>query len=89
MEPNSSSTWENVRNVLPLVEEYDWTAFASNGLHAAKARLYLARQRPDLGGRLVAADDYRLGEMTWMKPLFAVVGLMKLRSVFHVERPGC
>jgi uncharacterized SAM-binding protein YcdF (DUF218 family) len=89
VEPNSSSTWENVRNVLPLVEEYDWTAFASNGLHAAKARLYLARQRPDLGGRLVAADDYRLGEMTWMKPLFAVVGLMKLRSVFHVERPGC
>lgn len=89
VEPNSSSTWENVRNVLPLVEEYDWIAFASNGLHAAKARIYLARQRPDLSGRLVAADDYRLGEMTWMKPLFAVVGLVKLRSVFHVERPGC
>lgn len=89
VEPNSSSTWENVRNVLPLLEQMDWIAFASNGLHAAKARVYLIRQRPDLGGRLVAADDYRLGEMTWMKPLFAVVGLVKLRSVFHVERPGC
>lgn len=89
VEPRSSSTWENVHNVLPLVEPFDWIAFASNGLHAVKARIYLARQRPELVGRLIAADDYRLGEMTWMKPVFAAVGLVKLRVVFHVERPGC
>ncbi|WP_260852646.1 YdcF family protein [Curtobacterium pusillum] len=88
VERDSSSTWENVRNVLPLIEQSDWIAFASNGLHAAKARVYLARQRPNLAGRLVPADDYRLGEMTWMKPLFAAVGLAKLRAVFHVERSG-
>lgn len=88
VEQESSSTWENVRNVLPLIERSDWIAFASNGLHAAKARVYLARQRPDLTSRLVPADDYRLGEMTWMKPLFAAVGLAKLRAVFHVKRSG-
>lgn len=86
VEPNSSSTWENVRNVLPLVERFDWVAFASNGLHSAKARVYFARQRPELVGRLVTADDYRVGEMTLMKPVFAAVGLTKLRAVFHVER---
>lgn len=88
VEPNSTSTWENVRNVLPLVEPLDWIAFASNGLHAAKARVYVAQQRPDLGDRLIAADDYRFGEMTWVKPIFAAVGLVKLRAMFHVERSG-
>lgn len=86
VEPHSSSTWENVRNLLPLVEGFEWVAFASNGLHAAKARVYLVRQRPDLRGRLVAADDYRVGEMTMVKPVFAAVGITKLRAVFHVER---
>ena len=37
-------------------------AIASTPLHAARARRYLARQRPDLAGRLTSADDYRFGE---------------------------
>ncbi|WP_396127749.1 ElyC/SanA/YdcF family protein [Curtobacterium sp. SORGH_AS_0776] len=47
IEPGSRSTWENVRNAFPWIESADWVAFASNGLHAEKARVYLARQRPD------------------------------------------
>ena len=80
----STSTWENVRNVLPLVDGADSIAFASNGLHAEKARMYLGRQRPDLVPRVIATDDYRLGEHSLMKPLFAAVGLQKL----HVVRSG-
>ncbi|MCT9620176.1 YdcF family protein [Curtobacterium sp. C2H10] len=84
-ELESRSTWENVRNALPWIESADWVAFASNGLHAEKARVYLARQRPELVGRLAAADDYRFGEMILLKPVFAAVGLWKLRAVFHVK----
>jgi uncharacterized SAM-binding protein YcdF (DUF218 family) len=85
VESRSRSTWENVRNSLPWVDSTDWVAFASNGLHAAKARVYLARQRPDLCSRIVAAKDYRFGEMIVLKPLFGAVGLWKLRTLFHVE----
>lgn len=89
IEPRSTSTWENVRNTLLSVECAESTAFASNGLHAEKARLYLARQRPDLAERMVPAMTYRLGEMPLLKPVFAAVGLWQLRSVFHVKRaPG-
>ena len=84
-ELESRSTWENVRNALPWIESADWVAFASNGLHAEKARVYLGRQQPELAGRLAAADDYRFGEMILLKPLFAAVGLWKLRAVFHVK----
>ncbi|WP_166645670.1 YdcF family protein [Curtobacterium flaccumfaciens] len=77
----STSTWENVRNVIPLVDQADGIVFASNGLHAEKARIYLARQRPDLAERLAAADDYRAGEMSPFKPLFAAVGLRKLHAL--------
>lgn len=47
--------------------------------------MYLARQRPDLSSRIVAAEDYRLGEMILLKPIFAAVGLWKLRALFHVK----
>lgn len=85
VEPESRSTWENVRNALPWIEAADWVAFASNGLHAEKARVYLGRQRPELARRIVAADDYRFGEAALLKPVFAAVGLWKLRAVFHVK----
>ncbi|OII13797.1 hypothetical protein BIU96_13485 [Curtobacterium sp. MCBA15_008] len=78
---DSRSTWENVSNIVPLVERFDRIIFASNGLHAEKARAYLLRQRPDLAARLAAADDYRFGEMALFKPLFAAVGLRKLRTL--------
>lgn len=86
VEAQSSSTWENVANVLPILQRLrehgalDWVAIASNGLHAEKARRYLRRQSPLLEQLLVPASDYRFGEMFWIKPVFAVVGLVKLRS---------
>jgi len=46
--------------------------------------MYLGRQRPDLVPRVIATDDYRLGEHSLMKPLFAAVGLRKL----HVLQSG-
>ncbi|ROP63483.1 uncharacterized SAM-binding protein YcdF (DUF218 family) [Curtobacterium sp. ZW137] len=80
-ETESRSTWDNVRNIIPMIESAEWIVFASNGLHAEKAREYLRRQRPDLADRLVIGGEYRFGEMILLKPLFAVVGLRKLRHL--------
>lgn len=85
VEDRSSSTWENVREVVPWLDGADRIVFASNGLHAEKARTYLRRQRPDLAARLAAADDYRAGEMVLLKPLFAAVGLKKLRDLRSID----
>ncbi|WP_328607630.1 YdcF family protein [Amycolatopsis sp. NBC_00345] len=78
LEERSRSTWQNVENVIPLIEDADQIKIVSNPLHALKARLYLHHQRPDLAQRLVRAADYRLGEAWPVKPLFALYGLRAL-----------
>jgi uncharacterized SAM-binding protein YcdF (DUF218 family) len=80
-ETTSRSTWNNVANVVPLLERADWIMLVSNGLHAEKARIFLARQRPDLAARLLPAADFRVGEMVLLKPALAVIGLVKLRRL--------
>ncbi|MFZ6993251.1 YdcF family protein [Curtobacterium sp. RRHDQ66] len=80
-ETTSTNTWENVRNAIPELESAAWIVFASNALHAEKAREYLRRQRPDLAARLVRGQEHRFGEMFHVKPAFAVVGLVKLRAL--------
>ena len=66
-ETRASTTWENVSFTLPLLGSTERIAFASDPLHAARARRYLSVQRPDLASRLVAADDYRFGEHPFIK----------------------
>jgi uncharacterized SAM-binding protein YcdF (DUF218 family) len=78
LDERSRSTWENVRNVIPFVEDVDQIKIVSNPLHGQKARLYLRHLRPDLAERLVRAADYRLGEAWPIKPLFALYGLRTL-----------
>lgn len=89
VEDRAATTWENITNVLPLLEDADRIKIVSQPAHALKARAYLWRQRPDLAGRLVRADDYRLGEWLPGKPLLAAYGLWKLRGLQAGERtPG-
>ncbi|WP_255252618.1 YdcF family protein [Curtobacterium sp. 'Ferrero'] len=83
LDTTSRSTWENVANTAPLVSNADWIVFASGSLHAEKARVYLRDQRPDLAERLVRGRDHRWCEMLLVKPLFAAVGVWKLR---HLRR---
>ncbi|WP_280399899.1 YdcF family protein [Nocardia carnea] len=77
VETESRSTWENVENAIPLIEEADRIKIVSNPLHAAKARRYLAQQRPDLALRLVRGAEYRFGEWMPLKPLFAAIGSVR------------
>lgn len=86
LEDRSATTWENIRNVIPLLEEVDRIKIASQPAHALKARAYVRRQRPDLARRLVRADDYRPGEWTVVKPLLALYGLWTLRGLTADER---
>ncbi|MGW3291414.1 YdcF family protein [Streptomyces sp. NPDC001002] len=86
LEDRSATTWENITNVIPLLEDVDRIKIASQPAHALKARAYLRRQRPDLGEKLVRADDYRLGEWMAAKPLLALYGLWTLRGLKAEER---
>ncbi|WP_093471409.1 MULTISPECIES: YdcF family protein [unclassified Streptomyces] len=86
LEEASGTTWENITNVIPLLEDADRIKIASQPAHAFKARAYLRRQRPDLATRLVRAGDYRLGEWTALKPLLALYGLWTLRALTPGER---
>ena len=51
-EVGSRSTWENVRNAIPIIEHADRIKIVSNSLHAERARCYLWQHRPDLADRL-------------------------------------
>lgn len=86
LEDRSGTTWENITNVIPLLEDVDRIKIASQPAHALKARAYLRRQRPDLAERLVRADDYRPGEWLIVKPLLALYGLWTLRGLRADER---
>lgn len=67
LETEARNTWQNIELTLPLVEDADTIKIASDPMHAARARRYLRRQRPDLADRLVSADDYRFLERWWLK----------------------
>lgn len=86
LEDQSTTTWENIANVIPLLEDADRIKIASQSAHALKARAYLRRQRPDLAERLVRADDYHPGEWMVAKPLLALYGLWTLRGLRADER---
>jgi uncharacterized SAM-binding protein YcdF (DUF218 family) len=89
LETRSRSTWENVRFALPMIETYDWIAIASDPMHAARARRYAFQQRPDLGGRLVFAENYRFAERWWLKVPTAAYELYlatRQRSVNRLTR---
>ena len=86
IDDESRTTWENVTNVIPLLEDADRIKIVSQPAHALKARAYLRRQRPDLAARLVPADDYRPGEWAIVKPLLALYGLWSLRRLKRTLR---
>jgi DUF218 domain len=81
LDRESATTWENVQNAIPLVEDAGTIAIVSNSLHAEKARAYLWKLRPDLACRLRRGEDHRVGELTLIKPAAAVLGLMNLRRL--------
>ncbi len=85
LETQSSSTWENIANAIPLIDEEltpaSTISVVSNSHHAEKARDHLWQMRPDLARRLVRGGDYRFGEHPWVRPIAAVRGLMALRML--------
>ncbi|WP_329039923.1 YdcF family protein [Streptomyces sp. NBC_00178] len=86
IEDRSRTTWENITNVIPMVEDVDRIKIVSQPAHALKARAYLRRQRPDLAARLVRGEDHRPGEWMLVKPLLALYGLRTLRGLTADER---
>ena len=87
LETRARTTWENVLRTTGELESAGTIRIASSPLHAARARRYLARQRPDLAARLAPADDYRLGERTGWK--LATVGYASGRVVHRWASGRC
>ena len=81
LETTSRSTWENIQNAIPLIEDADRIKIVSHALHAEKGRAYLAQLRPDLAAKLVPGREYRLGEWTLAKALLAVIGRRDLHRI--------
>lgn len=87
LETKARNTWENVKFSLPLAERVDAIKFASDPLHAARARRYVQVQRPELAGLLCVGADYRFGERWWLK--VATVGYEVTRVLLrHSPVPG-
>jgi uncharacterized SAM-binding protein YcdF (DUF218 family) len=78
LDSESTTTWENIRNAIPLLEGMDTIKIVSNSLHAEKARAHLWALRPDLAERLQHGEEHRFGEIAWVKPLAALIGLSNL-----------
>ncbi|OHU64961.1 hypothetical protein BKG85_04980 [Mycobacteroides chelonae] len=76
----SRTTWENIENAIPLIEHADSIKIVFNSLHAEKGPAYLRELRPDLAERLSRVEDYRFGELIWIKPFAATVGLRNMRA---------
>jgi len=66
-EDRATSTWENVGFALPMVPEAKVIMFASDPLHARRARRYVAQLFPERMDQLARADDYRVFEACWLK----------------------
>ncbi len=79
LETESRSTEENVRNAIPFLEGAEEIAIVSNSLHAERARDLLRQQRPDLGVRLIRAEEYRFGEVPVIKSVAAALALLERR----------
>jgi uncharacterized SAM-binding protein YcdF (DUF218 family) len=77
----SRSTWENILNAIPLIEDAHSIKIVSNSLHAEKGRAYLWKLRPDLANRLRRGDDHHWGEIPFVKPVAAILGLRDLRTL--------
>lgn len=75
----SRSTWENIQNAIPLIEDAESIKIVSNSLHAEKGRAYLWKLRPDLADRLSRGEDYRFGEIIVVKLAAAALGMKNLR----------
>jgi hypothetical protein len=84
LETKARSTWQNVEFTLPIAETADVIKFASDPMHAARARQFVLLQRPELAGRLGAGADYRLGEHSALKVFTA--GYQVARTLWRSKR---
>jgi len=79
LERESTTTWENIVGAIGLIDDAEVIKVVSDPLHAQKGRRFLWMLRPDLAARLVRGREYRFGELVWLKPVAAVVGMVGLR----------
>jgi uncharacterized SAM-binding protein YcdF (DUF218 family) len=67
LEDTSISTWQNVAQTWPLVGGAQSVVLVSDPLHAARARSYWLRQRPDEAGRVLVTGQSSPFDHWWLQ----------------------
>jgi uncharacterized SAM-binding protein YcdF (DUF218 family) len=87
LERQATTTWENVKLSLPVLDGYDAIVIASDGLQVHRAKRYLCRQRPDLCARTTVFATYSPFRLFWWKVPAALYELRAfLRDLFIEAR---
>lgn len=87
LEEESRTTWENVSMNLDVLRKAPTITFASNTLHARRARFYLAKQAPDLADRIRRGRDFIWGEYAPFKASLIVYDVVSERIRRVEPRP--
>lgn len=85
-EDTSISTWQNVANTMDLVADASAVVLVSDPLHAARARAYWLRQRPEDTDRVEVTDQSGLLDHWWLQVPTAVREVA--RALFDLVRTG-
>lgn len=88
LDRDSRTTWENIANAIPFVEDADSIKIVSDSLHAEKGRACLWALRPDLAVRLRQGGEHRFGERTLVKPIVVLHGSRRLREMADADVPA-
>ncbi|MEZ5226912.1 MAG: YdcF family protein [Acidimicrobiales bacterium] len=81
IEPEATSTWQNVAYTAPLVASFDRVIIASDPMHAKRARNYWLEQEPGAAQRVFVSDARRPFESAWSSIPTAIVEIA--RSARH------
>ncbi len=88
LDRESRTTWENIANAIPLVEDADAIKIVSDALHAEKGRACLWALRPDLAARLRQGAEHRFGEHSLVKPWTVLHGRRRMREMLAEGVPA-
>lgn len=88
LEPLARSTWDNVRQSMPLARAggADCVAFVSHPFHVERARNYFERQTPELAPCVVRSSGVRPLDQLWLMPFMHLHYLARLARDQRFQR---
>lgn len=88
LEEDSRTTWENIENSVPVLDQADHIIIASDAFHASLARHYLMRMQPHLARRLEPGQEHRWGEALPVKLALWCIDWRRGRPLHRLAAAG-